>query len=127
MGAQIGSLVTTAPVLATEPKYVIFDEPTAGQDRRGTQILETMMDELQKEGIAVVTITHDMEFVARNFDRVVAMAHRNILADGTAAEIFGNDQVVNEARIRRPQLAQLALDLGLQGILNGDELVNALD
>ena len=49
------------------------------------------------------------------------------LADGTAAEIFGNDQVVNEARIRRPQLAQLALDLGLQGILNGDELVNALD
>ena len=123
----IRKFVTIAAVLATEPKYVIFDEPTAGQDRRGTQILETMMDELQKEGIAVVTITHDMEFVARNFDRVVAMAHRNILADGTAAELFGNDQVVNEARIRRPQLAQLALDLGLQGILNGDELVNALD
>ena len=92
-----------------------------------SNIERNLMHLLQKEGIAVVTITHDMEFVARNFDRVVAMAHRNILADGTAAEIFGNDQVVNEARIRRPQLAQLTLDLGLQGILNGDELVNALD
>lgn len=124
----IRKFVTIAAVLATEPKYLIFDEPTAGQDLRGTQVLEKMMDALQDEGVAVVTITHDMEFVARNFDRVVAMAHRNILADGTALEIFGSDEVVAESRIRRPQLAELAERLGLgRRILTCGQLVDALD
>lgn len=123
----IRKFVTIAAVLATEPKYVIFDEPTAGQDKWGTEILEHLMDELEKDGIAVVTITHDMEFVARNFKRVVAMAHKNIIADGTAGEIFGNDAVVEESRILKPQLTILAESLGLPGqILTCEDLVTAL-
>ena len=86
------------------------------------------MVELQKEGIAVITITHDMEFVARNFDRVVAMAHRNILADGTPQDIFGNDQIVAEARLRRPQLGELSRMLGLEKeYFFADELAAVLD
>lgn len=123
----IRKFVTIAAVLATEPKYVIFDEPTAGQDKWGTEILENLLDALEKEGIAVVTITHDMEFVARNFKRVVAMAHKNIIADGTAGEIFGNDEIVNESRILKPQLTVLAEKLGLPGqILTCEDLVAAL-
>lgn len=124
----IRKFVTIAAVLVTEPKYVIFDEPTAGQDRRGTLLLEGIMERLQAEGIAVVTITHDMEFVARNFERVVAMAHGNILADGTARQIFGDAAVVAESRLRRPQLSELAGRLGVEGnILSGSELIAALD
>ncbi len=123
----IRKFVTIAAVLATEPKYVIFDEPTAGQDQWGTWILENLMDTLQEEGIAVVTITHDMEFVARNFPRVIAMAHRNIIADGTAGEIFSNDSVVAESRILKPQLTVLAEKLGLSGrILTCEDLIEAL-
>jgi len=123
----IRKFVTIAAVLATEPKYVIFDEPTAGQDKWGTEILEHLMDALEKEGIAVVTITHDMEFVARNFKRVIAMAHKNIIADGTAGEIFGNDAIVNESRILKPQLTVLAEELGLPGqILTCEDLIAAL-
>lgn len=124
----IRKFVTIAAVLVTEPKYVIFDEPTAGQDRRGTLLLEGIMERLQAEGIAVVTITHDMEFVARNFERVVAMAHGNILADGTARQIFGDAAVVAEARLRRPQLSELAGRLGVEGnILSGSELIAVLE
>lgn len=124
----IRKFVSIAAVLATEPKYVIFDEPTAGQDRRGTLLLESMMEQLQSEGITVITITHDMEFVARNFNRVVAMAHGNILADGTARSIFGDAAVVAEARLRKPQLGELAGRLGLgEDILFCNELVAALD
>ena len=123
----IRKFVTIAAVLATEPKYVIFDEPTAGQDKWGTEILEQLMDKLEEEGIAVVTITHDMEFVARNFKRVIAMAHKNIIADGTAGDIFSNDDVVNESRILKPQLTVLAEQLGLPGqILTCEDLVAAL-
>lgn len=123
----IRKFVTIAAVLATEPKYVIFDEPTAGQDKWGTEILENLLNKLENEGIAVVTITHDMEFVARNFTRVVAMAHKNIIADGTAGEIFGNDEIVSEARILKPQLTVLAEKLGLPGqILTCEDLICAL-
>lgn len=124
----IRKFVTIAAVLVTEPKYVIFDEPTAGQDRRGTLLLESILERLQAEGIAVVTITHDMEFVARNFARVVAMAHGNILADGSARQIFGSAEVVAEARLRRPQLSELAGRLGVgENFLSGSELIAALD
>lgn len=124
----IRKFVTIAAVLVTEPKYVIFDEPTAGQDRRGTLLLEGILERLQAEGIAVVTITHDMEFVARNFARVVAMAHGNILADGSARQIFGSAEVVAEARLRRPQLSELAGRLGMgQEVLFGSELIAALE
>lgn len=123
----IRKFVTIAAVLATEPKYVIFDEPTAGQDKWGTEILEQLMDKLEQEGIAVVTITHDMEFVARNFKRVVAMAHKNIIADGTATDIFGNDDIIAESRILKPQLTVLAEKLGISDqVLTCEDLVTAL-
>ena len=123
----IRKFVTIAAVLATEPKYVIFDEPTAGQDDWGIGTLERLMDTLAGEGIAVVTITHDMEFVARNFRRVVAMVHRNIIADGTAEEVFGNHAVLEDAKIRKPQICELAERLGLgSNILTCEQLVEAL-
>ena len=85
------------------------------------------MDTLEGEGIAVVTITHDMEFVARNFKRVVAMAHRNIIADGTAEEVFGDHAVLEDAKIRKPQICELAERLGLgSDILTCEQLVEAL-
>lgn len=123
----IRKFVTIADVLALEPKYVIFDEPTAGQDDYGTKLLEHLLEVLKEEGIGVVTITHDMEFVARNFDRVVVMAHKQILANGTAKEVFSNDEVVADAKLKKPQVCELGEQLGLgKGILTVDELVAKL-
>lgn len=123
----IRKFVAIAAVLATEPRYVILDEPTAGQDKRGTQILSELIAALGNEGISVITITHDMEFVADNFTRVVAMAHRNIIADGSAKEIFWNEPVVEEARIKKPQIGELAQKLGLPGeIIYRAEMVAAI-
>ena len=123
----IRKFVTIADVLAIQPKYIIFDEPTAGQDRKGNEILSSLMDTLGEEGISVITITHDMEFVAKNFNRVIVMAHKNIIADGTAEEIFSNDAILAEARIRRPQLAELSKRLGLaRQYFDAEELAEVL-
>ena len=68
-----------------------------------------------------------MDFVAENFPRIVAMAHKNIIADGTAKEIFWNSQTVAESRIRKPQIAQVAEGLKLPGnILFCEELTEAM-
>ncbi|MCF0134956.1 MAG: ABC transporter ATP-binding protein [Lachnospiraceae bacterium] len=123
----IRKFVTIADVLAMEPKYIIFDEPTAGQDKHGTELLENLLKVLKAEGVGVVTITHDMEFVARNFDRVVVMAKKRIIADDTAKAVFSNDEVMEQAKLKKPQICQVAEMAGLgKGILTIEELVELL-
>lgn len=123
----IRKFVSIAAVIASDPKYIILDEPTAGQDYHGSRVLSSMIAKLHEEGKTVITITHDMEFALNNFDRVVAMAHKNVIADGTAADIFWNEDVVRDSRIRMPIMGQLAKALGLDGrILTCGELVEAL-
>ena len=116
-----------AAIIAAEPDYLILDEPTAGQDKRGNETLERIIEELGREGTGVIAISHDMDFVAANFPRIIAMAHKNIIADGTAGEIFWNEEIVREAKIKMPQIAQIASKLGLSGnILFSRELTQAV-
>ena len=75
----------------------------------------------------MIAISHDMDFVAANFPRIIAMAHKNIIADGTAREIFWNEDVVRESKIKMPQIAKIASELGLSGnILFRSELTQAV-
>jgi energy-coupling factor transport system ATP-binding protein len=123
----IRKFVAIAVVIATRPKYIILDEPTAGQDKHGLELLSSMINRLQADGVTLLTITHDMEFAVNNFNRIVAMAHKNIIADGSPQDIFWNEQVVAEARIKKPLIGQLASQLSLDGkILFCDELVAKL-
>ncbi|MFB6802729.1 energy-coupling factor ABC transporter ATP-binding protein [Peribacillus butanolivorans] len=119
--------ISVAAILAIETPYIILDEPTAGQDLNGIKTLTTLMDVLRDEGKSVITITHDMEFVADNFSRVVAMANKRIIADGTAREIFWNQEVVKQAKIKKTQIAELANELGVgSDVLFRNELVELL-
>ncbi|RNB81222.1 ABC transporter ATP-binding protein [Brevibacillus fluminis] len=121
--------VTIAVVLAIDTPYIILDEPTAGQDMKGIKTLVRLMDRLQEEGKSVITITHDMEFVADHFKRVVVMANKRIIADDTAKSIFGNEPILTVARIKKPQIGELAKELGfgINGtILYREELIAAL-
>lgn len=127
MPYPIRKFVTIAAVLATNPKYIILDEPTAGQDQHGIFVLERLLKYLEKQGIAVITITHDMEFVAANFKKIVAMAHGNIIAKGDAKEIFENDEIIKESKILRPQIGELARKLEMDdNILYLEELVEKI-
>lgn len=109
----IKKFVAIGAILVGECRYVILDEPTAGLDSRGLALLNRMIDQLEADGISVITITHDMRFVADSFARVIVMAHRTIIADATAADVFADDAILAEAKIKRPEVAQLARELGL--------------
>ena len=104
--------LTIASVIATEPRYIVLDEPTAGQDTKGNRILREIINELSGEGVGVITISHDMEFVADNFDRVIAMAHKNVIMDAGMREVFWMPEVVEESRIGMPEACVIADKLG---------------
>lgn len=111
--SAIRKFVAIAAVLVSECRYVILDEPTAGLDTKGLALLHRMLDRLRDEGVSVITITHDMRFVIDAFERVVAMADGSVIADGSRADVFLDDEVLRRSRIRRPDVAQLARDLDL--------------
>ena len=123
----IRKFLTIAVVLAVGPDYVILDEPTAGQDNWGRAQLKTVMSYLQDQGKAIITISHDMEFVAENFDRVIVMAHKNLIADSDARDIFYRPDILADAHVKPPVCTEIAQAVGLKDrVLNLEELVRAL-
>jgi len=108
--------VALASVLAWNPKVVILDEPTIGQDHRQKEILRQFIIQLNAQGKTVVIVTHDVEFVAECSPRVVLMAQGQIVADGNAKKILTDPEVALRASIVPPQITQVFLglaDLGL--------------
>jgi energy-coupling factor transport system ATP-binding protein len=104
--------VALASVLAMDTPIVVLDEPTTGQDARGVALIGDVVHELSAEGRTVVAITHDMDFCAENFERVLVMADGRVLADGTAEEAFTRLDALDEAHVEPPQLERLRTELG---------------
>jgi energy-coupling factor transport system ATP-binding protein len=67
---------------------VVLDEPTTGQDAGGVARIRELVGSLAAEGRTVVTVSHDMRFVAETFERVVVMGAGRVLLDGTPADVF---------------------------------------
>jgi len=108
--------VALASVLAWDPKVVILDEPTIGQDYQQKEKLRQFIVQLNAQKKTVIVVTHDVEFVAECNPRVVLMAEGKIVAEGGAEEILTNQKLVAQASIVPPQIAQIFLglaDLGL--------------
>lgn len=107
-----------------DEKILVLDEPTAGQDLRGIQLLEKILEELQKKGTTVITITHDMEFVVNNFPKVFVMAHKNLLKVGASEEIFQDDELLTESMLKKPYISSLSAALGIKGnIISQEEFI----
>ncbi len=108
--------VALASVLAWNPKFLVLDEPTIGQDHQQKEKLRQFILQLNAQKKTVITVTHDVEFVAECNPRVVLMAGGKIVTDGNAREVLTNPKVLAQASIVPPQIAQIFLkltDLGL--------------
>jgi len=117
--------VALASVLAWNPKVLILDEPTIGQDHQQKDKLRQFIVQLNAQGKTVVVVTHDVEFVAECAPRVVLMAQGNIVADGSAEEILTDRDLVTKASIVSPQITQIFLELEDLGLPN--KVINVHD
>jgi energy-coupling factor transport system ATP-binding protein len=103
--------VALASVLAWDPKILILDEPTIGQDYQQKEKLRQFIMQMQTQKRTIIIVTHDVEFVAECNPRVLLMSDGQIIADGQAAQILTNTKMLEKASIVPPQVAQIFLDL----------------
>ena len=107
-------MTAIASVMAMDTDVLILDEPTIAQDWKGRQIIGGIIRSLAERGKLVIAILHDMDFVAENFERVIIMAHGRMLADGTAKEVFAQEEALKKARLQKPYVMQLCEALGYE-------------
>lgn len=112
LSATWRKMVALASVIAMDTPVVIFDEPTTGQDAVNVARIASVIENLRERGKTVITITHDIDFCAENFGRVIALSQGKILLDGTANEVLGQEEKLASTYVEPPQLTRLAKRLG---------------
>lgn len=106
--------VALASILAWDPKTLILDEPTIGQDYQQKEKLRQFILQMKTQERTIIMVTHDVEFVAECNPRVLLMREGKIIADGEAKDILTNPGILNSASIVPPQIAQIFLELADQ-------------
>ena len=106
-----------AGVIAMEPDVLILDEPTAGLDPCGREsILQNIRDYQAAQHAAVVMVSHSMEEIASNVDRLFVMNHGQNVMNGTPAEVFSHAEELVEMGLAIPKMTQLFLALKRRGV-----------
>ena len=99
--------VSIADIIAMESEVVIFDEPTASLDPVNVEMLEGVLEKMNEMGKTLLISTHDVDFAYRFADRAVIFAGGSIIADGPVREVFEDDEVLNQANLKRPVLLEV--------------------
>jgi energy-coupling factor transporter ATP-binding protein EcfA2 len=108
-------LVALAGVLAMNPAVLVLDEPTTGQDAEGIARVGAVVEAMQRAGRTVVAITHDMEFAASRFRRIVVMRDGVVVADGPPEQVFApaGFELLASTGLNPPPAARIAARMGL--------------
>lgn len=121
LSATWRKMVALASVIAMDTDIVIFDEPTTGQDAANIARIANVINVLRERGKTVITITHDIDFCAENFERVIAMSQGQILLDGKANDVLGQEDVLATTYVDPPQLTRLGKRLGFKETVINEE------
>lgn len=93
--------VALGAILVTQPRALLLDEPTRGLDYAAKHALAALLREWRDAGMAILLVTHDVEFAATLADRVVVLGRGEVIAEGAAATVLGASPVF------APQIARL--------------------
>lgn len=109
--------VAIAGVIAMEPKVLVLDEPTAGLDPRGRDaILAQIQAYHRAKGAAVVLVSHSMEEIARNADRIVVLSGGRVRMEGTPEQVFARAHELEAVGLDVPQVTKVAAALKARGL-----------
>ena len=109
--------VAIAGVIAMEPEVLVLDEPSAGLDPQGREELLANIRMFHRErGTTVVLVSHSMEEIAKNVDRIVVLSDSHVLMSGTPREVFPQVDTLRELHLDVPHMTALADSLRRDGM-----------
>jgi len=103
--------VALAGIIALQPDTLFLDEPTIGIDYKGILDFESLISNYNKQGRTVCFVSHNMDFVSRNADRVIALGDSTIQYDGPREGLFYNDDLMEHLHIDKPEIVVLCEEL----------------
>ncbi|HFR3351573.1 TPA: energy-coupling factor ABC transporter ATP-binding protein, partial [Streptococcus suis] len=116
LGLSDRKMVSIAAIVAMDTQVVIFDEPTIAQDDAGKKQIQSVIQLLREQGKIVISILHDMDFVAETFERALVFAQGEVLLDGSVREVFSQKDVLEKAYLSQPTTMQLCQALGYDDV-----------
>jgi energy-coupling factor transport system ATP-binding protein len=98
-----------ATMLVLEPRLLVLDEPTIGQDHERAQHLMRLMDRLRERyGTTILMITHDVRLVAEWADRAIALRGGGIAFDGKPEALFAQADLLKESALLPPPIFEVS-------------------
>ena len=74
----------------TNPKVILFDEPTSALDREKIEEVLNLMEDVAKEGMTMIVVTHELNFASNFATKIIFMNEGKILESGSPKELFNN-------------------------------------
>jgi energy-coupling factor transport system ATP-binding protein len=109
--------VALAGVLAMEPDVLVLDEPTAGLDPAGREnLMANIRDYHRNKQKTIILVSHSMDEIAQNVDRIVVLKSSQVLMSGAPAEVFARGNELLSAGLDVPQITRVAMALKERGL-----------
>ena len=96
-----------------KPEIILLDEPTAGQDLKHYTEIMDFLCELNRQGITVILITHDMHLMLEYTPRAIVFHAGHVIADMSAAEVLNTPEIVEQAHLKETSLYHLSVACGI--------------
>ena len=106
--------VTIASILVLRPEIILLDEPTAGQDLKHYKEIMDFLSQLNRQGVTVVLITHDMHLMLEYTPRAIVFNAGKVIADKSAAEVLNSPEIVEAAHLKETSLYHLSMACGIE-------------
>ena len=109
--------VALAGVIAMEPDVLVLDEPRAGLDPAGREnLMENIRHYHRNKGTTIILVSHSMDEIAQNVDRILVLKSAHVLMEGKPAEVFARAEELLSAGLDVPQVTLIAMAMKARGL-----------
>lgn len=102
--------VAVCGVLVSNPEYLLLDEPASGLDSKGKREMLRLLKKLNEQGVTVILISHSMDDVAENAERVIVINDGTVALDGTTREVFSQADLLYSMDLDIPEITRMFND-----------------
>lgn len=110
--------VAIAGIIASDPEIILLDEPTIAVDYNGLINIEKIMNSMHLKGKTIILVSHDMDLIAKNVNRIIAIEEGKIVFDGDKNNFFRNVNLVQNLNLELPETIKFITKYNLKELDN---------